>query len=141
MHHIIYSSRATQQPSCSELIVLLLRSRQNNARVGITGALVYGGGQFMQVIEGKREAVTTLYERICSDPRHQAIHKLVDKPIEKRAFVNWSMAFQKPSPAQVLALKGYSSPEHWEQLCLANDFADALLLQRLREVVLQGFNS
>jgi hypothetical protein len=141
MRHIIYSSKATQEPVGLELIVLVLQSRRNNERDGITGALVYGGGLFMQVIEGKKEAVTALYERICTDPRHQAIHKLVDKPMQERAFATWVMAFQKLSPEQVLELEGYSSPARWAQRCLASDFAEALLLQRLREVVLQGFNS
>lgn len=95
----------------------------------------------MQVIEGKKEAVTALYERIHSDPRHQDVCKLVDKPIKERTFVNWSMAFQKSSPEQALELEGYVSPEYWEQTCFTNDLADAVLLQHLREVVLQGYNS
>jgi hypothetical protein len=141
MHHIIYASRASQEPSGIDLVMLLLRSRRNNESLAITGALVYGGGQFMQVIEGEKEAVTALYACICSDPRHQDVCKLVDKPIEERTFINWSMAFQKTSPEQVAELEGYVSPEYWAQTSFTGESADTLLLKRLQEIVLQGFNS
>lgn len=70
MHHIIYMSRATSHPSPMELVILLLQARDANERVAVTGALVYGNGQFMQVMEGEEAVVTALYERVTHDPRH-----------------------------------------------------------------------
>jgi hypothetical protein len=136
MHHIIYLSRVSQKLSSEELVALLTKARRSNESAGITGAMVYGENRFMQVLEGEAAAVTTLYERIVGDPRHQAILKLADKPIAERTFVDWSMAFRELSPEQAAELQGYTSPAYWEQTTFASDSPDAVFLNRMREVVL-----
>jgi hypothetical protein len=136
MHHIIYLSRVSQKLSSEELVALLVKARRRNALAGITGAMVYGEGQFMQVLEGEATAVTTLYERIVADPRHQAILKLADKPVAERTFMEWSMAFRELSAEQAAELDGYTSPAYWEQTSFASDSPDAVFLNRMRNVVL-----
>jgi hypothetical protein len=136
MHHIIYLSRVSQKLSSEELVTLLVKARRRNTLAGITGAMVYGAGQFMQVLEGEAAAVTALYERIVADPRHQAILKLVDKPVAERTFMEWSMAFRELSPEQAAELDGYTSPAYWEQTSFASDAPDAVFLNRMRDVVL-----
>jgi hypothetical protein len=136
MHHIIYLSRVSQKLSSEELVALLTKARRSNQSAGITGAMVYGEGQFMQVLEGEAVAVTALYERIVADPRHQAILKLADKPITERTFMEWSMAFRELSPGQAAELEGYTSPTYWEQTSFASDSPDAMFLNRMRHVVL-----
>lgn len=118
-----------------ELVNLLLQSRDNNERLGLTGALVYGDGQFMQVIEGDKQAVTALYARIAADPRHQGVFKMADKTITERTFHNWSMAFRELSSGEFADLVGYMSPDVWEQLTVSSNSPDALLLDRMRELV------
>lgn len=135
MHHIIYISRASSQLTPMELIALLLQARDKNARENITGALVYGNGQFMQVIEGEEAALTTLYERILADSRHRDVFKLADKAITERSFLNWSMAFREVSPGEFEDLVGYVSPAQWEQLSFGSNSADTLLLERMQELV------
>ena len=135
MHHIIYLSRVSQKLSSDELVALLVKARRSNELAGITGAMVYGEGQFMQILEGETTAVTGLYERIIGDPRHQAILKLVDKPIEERTFMNWSMAFRELSPEQAAELAGYTTPAYWEQTFFASDSPDVVFLNRMRDVI------
>ena len=43
---------------------ILAVSRRNNARAGITGALMYSGSAFAQVLEVPRLAVEAIFERI-----------------------------------------------------------------------------
>ncbi len=136
MHHIIYLSRVSGKLSSEELVALLVKARQKNALAGITGAMVYGEGQFMQVLEGEEVPVTALYERIVADPRHKSILKLADKPITERTFRDWSMAFRELSPEQAAELDGYASPAYWEQTSFASGSPDAVLLNRMRNVVL-----
>jgi hypothetical protein len=136
MHHIIYLSRVSQKLSPEELVVLLKKARRSNELAGITGAMVYGQGQFVQILEGEKAAVTALYERIVADSRHRAILKLADKPIVERTFVEWSMAFRELSPEQAAELEGYASPAYWEQTSFASGSPDAMLLNRMRDVVL-----
>ena len=89
----------------------------------------------MQIMEGERVAVEVLYERIARDPRHQNLFKLADKTIVERSFSDWSMAFREMSPGNFADLVGYASPAQWVQLDFANSSADALLVERMRDLL------
>jgi hypothetical protein len=134
MHHIIYISRARKNLSPLELVTLLIESRGGNERQHITGALVYGGGRFMQIIEGEEEVVKKLYARIEQDPRHYEVCKLGDKPVTRRLFAHWTMAFDEVSADQFQELLGHTSREELVQELAGTRAEDGLLL-RLREIV------
>ena len=72
---------------------ILATSRANNARAGITGALLYRGGNFAQVLEGPLAAVERAVELIQRDPRHSEVIVIQSGPAETRDFPEWSMAF------------------------------------------------
>jgi hypothetical protein len=67
--------------------------RGNNARLGVTGMLLYIEGGFFQVLEGMAPDVDPLYERICSDRRHLRVTRIIREPIVERQFAEWSMGF------------------------------------------------
>ena len=95
MRQIAYFSTAAE-PQTAELVHgILVESRINNRRKGITGLLVAGGNRYLQVIEGKREAVQSLYAAIRRDRRHLAVTTLLDREIVDRSFAEWSMAFRR----------------------------------------------
>ena len=135
MHHIIYMSRATKSLTPATLAELLQQARQANEQHHITGALVYGEGQFMQLIEGEQSAVAALYERIAQDPRHEAVFKVADKAISTRSFTEWSMAFQPISLASFEHLTGYVSPAQLASRLQADSAADNLLLEKMKELM------
>lgn len=135
MHHIIYMSQAPETLSMAALVVILMQARANNERAHITGALVYGEGQFMQVIEGQEAAVTALYERIARDPRHQSVFKLADKAVTGRRFSEWSMAFSEVDQDQFKDLAGYVSPAQLAEQLSADNAADSLLLTKMLDLV------
>ncbi|MFO1242721.1 MAG: BLUF domain-containing protein [Rickettsiales bacterium] len=93
MHTIAYVSTAKLPFSEEALIQLLEKSRDNNKRFEITGMLLYKDGNFMQVIEGPKEAVTDLYRNICADPTHYNVLTLIDQVAEYRSFPDWQMGF------------------------------------------------
>ena len=136
MHHIVYWSRATRTMTPMELVALLIGARMYNESMGITGALVYDGTQFMQVIEGEEAVIQDLYGRIIRDSRHRDAFKLADKAIAERTFVNWSMAFRELSPGEFADITGYTSPEQWQQLDFGSASVDTLLLERMRGVLI-----
>ena len=72
---------------------ILASARRNNARLGVTGALVYSDGCFAQVLEGEREHVEAVFESIQCDPRHRDVTILHLHEVERRSFGEWSMAF------------------------------------------------
>jgi hypothetical protein len=100
---LVYVSTAIVPFSPSELAELMLVSRCNNRRLGITGLLLYAGGNFIQALEGQEEAVGALYRTIVEDPRHHSITPLVRSPLEHRLFPRWAMGFreQHDLPAKI----------------------------------------
>lgn len=94
MFHFIYVSSATRLMSDAELMDILEKSRANNSALGITGILVYKGGNILQVLEGEEETVLKLASRIQMDPRHKGMITLVQEDIPEREFPDWAMAFR-----------------------------------------------
>ncbi len=105
---LLYGSSATVPFGKPELLELLNKSRNNNAKVNVTGLLLYKDGQFMQVLEGDEPAVTSLYQRISRDPRHTGSMVFLQHPIEQRDFPDWSMAFKDMRDPDLLKVPGYS---------------------------------
>ena len=79
---------------------ILAASRANNARVGVTGALMFNAGCFAQVLEGPGEAVESTFERIQQDERHGEVSLLAFETVQARLFTDWSMAYVGASPAE-----------------------------------------
>jgi len=136
MHHIIYLSRATKRPTDDELTTLLAQARAANAQQNITGALVYGDGQFMQIIEGDEATLAMLYARLLQDGRHEQVFKFADKPIAQRSFADWSMAFRPASAAEFAELAGYVKPEQLNLSAPGLSATDGMLLQMMKSFVL-----
>ncbi len=90
---VVYVSSAVRLLSDEELKELLRLSRINNARLGVTGMLLYDRGNFIQMLEGPGVNVDALYERIRADPRHTRITTLLQGPLEKRQFETLAMGF------------------------------------------------
>ncbi|MDJ0364583.1 BLUF domain-containing protein [Hymenobacter sp. H14-R3] len=107
-YSIVYSSTVIVDFTEESLLRLLRRARVFNAQAGITGVLMYGGGRFMQVLEGCPAAVRCLYARIATDPRHGRLEKLADGLVARREFTEWHMSFA-PLPAG-FPLPGYLTP-------------------------------
>ena len=87
---LLYASRAIDtEPEAIEAI--LAQSRQYNPASGITGILCYGGGIFLQAIEGGRNAISDLYGHIQKDTRHKDVVLLQYEEISERRFSGWTM--------------------------------------------------
>jgi hypothetical protein len=87
---LLYASRVVDT-STEAIEAILAQSRQHNPASGITGILCYGGGIFLQAIEGGRMAVSELFGHIQKDPRHKDVVLLDYEEISERRFGGWSM--------------------------------------------------
>jgi Sensors of blue-light using FAD len=107
LSQIIYSSAATVPFSEAALTVLLGRARTNNARLDVTGMLLYHEGSFLQVVEGMAPVLETLFAKIGQDKRHNRIMTLLKREVDERHFGDWAMGFASPKhlPANI---PGYS---------------------------------
>ncbi len=109
MLSLVYVSSANHLFPDWELKALLEQSRDNNARLAITGMLLYKDGNFMQVLEGSDEALPALYAKIQSDPRHHGVLQLIRRQIQEREFAAWSMGFRNLKDVNLEQTPGYSS--------------------------------
>jgi hypothetical protein len=87
---LLYASRALDT-NPDAISTILAQSRQYNPSCGITGILCYGGGIFLQAIEGGRLAVSELYGHIQRDKRHREVALLQYEEITERRFSGWTM--------------------------------------------------
>ena len=136
MHQIIYMSRGVEPMSEEQLRELLLQARAANEAKDITGALIYGDNQFMQIIEGAENDLVLLYSKLINDPRHQNVVKLADKEIIQRNFNQWSMAFNTVSPEEFAQLQGYVEPDALNLKAPGLNAADSLLLEMMKSFIL-----
>lgn len=88
---IVYYSSARHAMDGEALSRLLETSRKNNAAYGVTGMLLYHAGNFIQALEGPREAVARVFERIKQDAAHRNILAVGPMSIEQRYFPDWTM--------------------------------------------------
>ena len=96
LYNLAYISKNTIQGTPDEIREqvrdILATAHRNNIAMDVTGALLYSGGYFCQVIEGPREILEDLFESIQMDKRHGDVTVLHFAPIESRGFREWAMA-------------------------------------------------
>ena len=67
-------------------------SRERNAALGVTGALIAARGHFAQVLEGPAEGVAAVMDSIDRDPRHRRVTLVLDRVTPHRQFAAWTMS-------------------------------------------------
>ena len=101
----VYASRAASSLTSAMVEDILDKSRSHNPELGITGILCHGGDVFMQVLEGGRDTVNELYNKIVRDPRHLDVAVLHFEEVTERRFAGWTMGqvnLAKVNPSIVL---------------------------------------
>lgn len=90
LYFLIYISRSLQplDPATKQEI------QNYNRRNGVSGCLIEQNGEFMQLIEGKKEVVLALRDRIRADPRHTDFRMVAEGPLHQRVFSDWGMALR-----------------------------------------------
>lgn len=88
---LMYSSHAVEAMNSASLDTILEQARRKNARIDITGILLYRQGRFFQYLEGEEAAVRGVYDEIREDPRHTDLRVLLESPVGSRRFSEWTM--------------------------------------------------
>lgn len=101
LYSLVYFSHAVAPLDDDGIQTLLDQSRTKNARLNVTGLLLYNGDMFAQCLEGTQGAVSSLYATIRIDDRHRDARVLAEGAISERCFPGWSMAFRRIDPAGV----------------------------------------
>ena len=105
---LLYASRAAEPVPEGLVEAIMQQARRNNPELGITGVLCHGGDGFLQVLEGGRDAVNVLYNRIVCDRRHRRVTLLNYEEILERRFASWTMGQVNLSKVNSSTLLKYS---------------------------------
>lgn len=92
-HTICYVSKAIDNLSEESVEDIFQSTIANNNSQGVTGILLYGFGNFFQVIEGNKRQILRLFAKIKTDDRHHRIETLINHSIKKPVFGSYSSTF------------------------------------------------
>ncbi len=137
LYRLVYCSRnrirGGTQEVAAELHSILDSARTNNAKAGVTGALLYNSGNFAQVLEGPVSEVSRIFEKIQRDMRHSEVTIVQSGPAEERQFPDWSMAFSASAAAAATPNAAIAFDAAFGEAVGAGD----QILSILRELVIQ----
>ena len=88
---LTYTSLARLDLQVSDLEDIHRAARELNAIDGITGLLVFNGTHFLQIVEGARDVIDDLLERLKRDSRHTGLEVRDQHRVTQRSFPDWSM--------------------------------------------------
>lgn len=111
-HAICYVSNSTIEHE--EAVELLNFCQHRNEELDIKGVLLYSEGNFLQILEGEKEIVQDLFEKIKEDSRHYGIMQLVGRDIKRGSFdgykvdiISSEIRYEQDVPSEYLeALQG-----------------------------------
>lgn len=123
---LLYASRAVD--TSSEAIESILhQSRDHNPSTGVTGVLCYGGGIFLQALEGGRMPINELYGHIQRDPRHKDVVLLQYEEISERRFSGWTMGEVNMNHINAAILLKYAERPELDPYSVSGSVSMALL--------------
>ncbi|WP_313070857.1 BLUF domain-containing protein [Melaminivora sp.] len=134
---LLYVSRAVDtSPAAIEAI--LAQSRQHNPASGITGVLCYGGGIFLQAIEGGRRVVSELFGHIQRDARHRDVELLSFEEISERRFGGWTMGQVNLAKQNHAVILKYSERPEFDPYAASGRVSLALLEELMATACVVG---
>lgn len=109
MLSLTYVSSASELLDNDQLVQLMAAIRPKNQALGLTGMLLYSGGNIIQTLEGPDDMVDRTFAAIAEDSRHKGVLLLLREPISERAFPDWSMGFRRLSQDEVQQTPGFTT--------------------------------
>lgn len=137
IHQIFYVSKAKPQITEEEIESILSTAKNFNKTKNISGALLFRGGMFLQLLEGDRTEVEALYAKIEKDPRHTHVIKFFGLTGSKRLFSEWSMAYKSLDD---LDFKLITEVLSWNKLIAGSDEIDNKLILKMMSRFTGHFN-
>ena len=135
---LLYASRACDTMTTAGLASIMTQSKANNAKSGITGVLCLSEGIFLQVLEGGRNAVSALYNRIANDARHRDVVLLHYQEINERCFAGWSMGEVNMARLNPAVLLKYSETATLDPYAVSGAVSMALFEELVATAAVMG---
>ncbi len=91
---------------------ILRQSRERNHRLALSGALLFDGERFCQLLEGDPDTAQTLMHRIAQDARHCNVQLLIDRLEETpRLMTQWRCGYADHEAFDAIRIAALSGPE------------------------------
>ena len=91
---------------------ILRQSRESNHRLNLSGALLFDGERFCQLLEGECRRTQALMARIATDPRHRDMKLLLDASVtSERLMTNWLCGYCDHEAFEIVTLAAASDPQ------------------------------
>ena len=133
--YIIYAS--FRKADCHDGVLRNILEQSNvwNARLNITGVLLYNEVMFVQVLEGEEYSVLKLYEKIASDNRHSSPIVLDRGMYDDRLFPEWHMAEKKLDWDSLKFKSTIDDVVKTKFLCLLNGYEGGEIIDSIARVM------
>lgn len=135
---LLYVSRALDPNDNIATQSILDSARAHNMSNGITGILCYGGGIYLQAIEGGRQPVNELYGHIVRDPRHKDVVLLDYQEITERRFGGWTMGQVNLTKLNTSIVLKYSEKPELDPYSVSGAVSLALLEELMQTASIIG---
>jgi hypothetical protein len=135
---LLYASRAASPITTDLVDSILSESRGRNPDLGVTGILCYSADHFMQVLEGGRREVSSLYNSIVRDRRHLDVQLLLFEEIAERRFSSWTMGQVNLAKVNPATLIKYSEKPVLDPFSIAGSVSLALLEELIATAAIVG---
>ncbi|MCS6836309.1 MAG: BLUF domain-containing protein [Anaerolineae bacterium] len=132
---LIYVSMAVRPMTDDDLRDILRKAREKNARLNITGMLLYRDGFFLQILEGEQAQVDELFAVIVADERHKNVLKVEEHPITERTFGQWTMGFNPMDDLSDEDMAGFTDYLERQDVSYFDNHPDRMyhLLERFKD--------
>ncbi len=104
-YQLTYHSVARPGLTSQDIRDIMASSSKNNKELGLTGCLIYHNKFFLQVLEGNKDTVMEMFERIKLDDRNHQVTLLSTDESEVRIFKEWEMAYYSLPDGTALSLE------------------------------------
>jgi hypothetical protein len=126
---LCYASDASYALEPEDIKNIHATAQENNRDLGVTGALFFHNGHFLQCLEGSRACVNKIYHMIVNDKRHKNIVLLTYQDIHERQFNRWDMGLiDDKNLIEVLSIK-YSGVKAFNPHHMSGLAANRLMVQ------------
>ena len=135
---LLYVSRALDPNDAQATQSIFDYAREHNMSNGITGILCYGGGIYLQAIEGGRKPVNELYGHIVRDQRHKDVVLLDYEEITERRFGGWTMGQVNLTKLNTSIVLKYSEKPELDPYSVSGAVSLALLEELMQTASIIG---
>jgi hypothetical protein len=102
---LIYASTPRYGLTSTDAENIAISARDKNRKSGVTGVLLISSTAILQVLEGEKSAVCTIYQLITKSRRHMNCDVLFTRHCAARSFPKWSMGYRSVENAADLRQK------------------------------------